>query len=156
MVRPSTQVRPRFASSKPVGMWDTKTLALIKTSTSTREQPGRHSCRPFNQRIYVLSHRPGCDGDRRRTVGSARSIATAARNRRRRWEGSCYVVIREPCGDRCQDDEGHCALRFRRQGQPVQRAGAGCQNHVLFAACGQSGIPAVTPPQPMMVILNAG
>ncbi len=29
------------------------------------------------------------------------------------------------------------------------------KNHVLFAACGQSGIPAVTPPQPMMVILSA-
>ena len=29
------------------------------------------------------------------------------------------------------------------------------KNHVLFAACGQSGIPAATPPQPMMVILNA-
>jgi hypothetical protein len=29
------------------------------------------------------------------------------------------------------------------------------KNHVLFAACGQSGIPAVTPPLPMMVILSA-
>ena len=29
------------------------------------------------------------------------------------------------------------------------------KNRVLFAACGQSGIPSVTPPQPMMVILNA-
>jgi DNA-binding beta-propeller fold protein YncE len=29
------------------------------------------------------------------------------------------------------------------------------KNHVLFAACGQSGIPAVTPPRPMMVILSA-
>ncbi len=29
------------------------------------------------------------------------------------------------------------------------------KNHVLFAACGQSGNPPVTPAQPMMVILNA-
>jgi hypothetical protein len=29
------------------------------------------------------------------------------------------------------------------------------KNEVLFAACGQSGTPPVTPPAPMMIILNA-
>src|SRR3984893_18730087 len=46
-----------FASSKPVAMWDTKTLALIKTiDVDAKASPDGILADPFNRRIYVFSH----------------------------------------------------------------------------------------------------
>jgi DNA-binding beta-propeller fold protein YncE len=44
-----------FASSKPVVMWDTKTLAVIKT-IDVQGNPDGILFDPFNQRVYVWSH----------------------------------------------------------------------------------------------------
>ena len=44
-----------FASSKPVAMWDTKTLALIKT-IEVQGNPDGILFDSFNDRVYVLSH----------------------------------------------------------------------------------------------------
>ena len=44
-----------FASSKPVAMWDTKTLALIKT-IDVQGGPDGILFDPFNQRVWILSH----------------------------------------------------------------------------------------------------
>src|SRR5260370_4275975 len=45
-----------FASSKPVAMWATKTLALIKTiDVDPKCSPDGILADPFNHRIYVLS-----------------------------------------------------------------------------------------------------
>jgi hypothetical protein len=47
-----------FASSKPVAMWDTKPLTLIKTiDVDPKCAPDGILADPFNQRIYVLSRR---------------------------------------------------------------------------------------------------
>ena len=46
-----------FASSKPVAMWDAKTLAPIKTiDIDPKSSPDGILADPFNQRIYVFSH----------------------------------------------------------------------------------------------------
>ena len=45
-----------FASSNPVVMWDTKTLATIKT-IQVEGGPDGISFDPFNQRVYIWSHR---------------------------------------------------------------------------------------------------
>src|SRR5262249_52970941 len=45
-----------FASSKPVAMWDTKTLKLIKT-IPVEGGPDGILCDPFDHHIYVFSHR---------------------------------------------------------------------------------------------------
>src|SRR5580692_11804407 len=45
-----------FASSKPVVMWDTKTLATIK-SIDVEGGPDGILFDPFNARVYVFSHR---------------------------------------------------------------------------------------------------
>lgn len=45
-----------FATSKPVAMWDSKTLAMIKT-IDVEGGPDGLLFDPFNQRIYILSHR---------------------------------------------------------------------------------------------------
>ena len=44
-----------FASSKPVVMWDTRTLATIKT-IDVQGNPDGILFDPFNQRVYVFSH----------------------------------------------------------------------------------------------------
>jgi DNA-binding beta-propeller fold protein YncE len=44
-----------FASSKPVAMWDTKTLATIKT-IEVQGNPDGILFDPFNQRVWVFSH----------------------------------------------------------------------------------------------------
>jgi DNA-binding beta-propeller fold protein YncE len=44
-----------FATSKPVVMWDTKTLATIKT-IDIQGNPDGILFDPFNERVYVLSH----------------------------------------------------------------------------------------------------
>ena len=44
-----------FASSKPVAMWDTKTLALIKT-IDVQGNPDGILFDSFNDRVYVFSH----------------------------------------------------------------------------------------------------
>ena len=123
-----------FASSKPVAMWDTKTLTLIKTiDVDPKSGPDGILADPFNQRIYVFSHPTADatvidakDGTVLGTVdlGGAPEQASQRRQgpRLRRHPGQG-----ERRGHRRQDDEGHRALRFRRQGQPLQRAGAGRQ-----------------------------
>jgi DNA-binding beta-propeller fold protein YncE len=45
-----------FASSKPVAMWDTKTLAVIKT-IDVDGGPDGILFDPFNERVYIFSHR---------------------------------------------------------------------------------------------------
>jgi DNA-binding beta-propeller fold protein YncE len=44
-----------FGSSKPVVMWDTKTLAIIKT-IDVQGGPDGIFFDPFNERVYILSH----------------------------------------------------------------------------------------------------
>jgi DNA-binding beta-propeller fold protein YncE len=44
-----------FASSKPVAMWDTKTLKLIKT-IDVQGGPDGIMADAFNQRVYIFSH----------------------------------------------------------------------------------------------------
>jgi DNA-binding beta-propeller fold protein YncE len=52
----STKTSHGFASSKPAAMWDTKTLKLIKTIDVDGGPDGiLHD--PFNDRIYIFSHR---------------------------------------------------------------------------------------------------
>ena len=46
-----------FASSKPVAMWDTKTLALIKT-IDVQGGPDGILFDSFNQRVWIFSHGP--------------------------------------------------------------------------------------------------
>jgi YVTN family beta-propeller protein len=45
-----------FSSSKPVAMWDAKTLTLIKTIDVDGAPDGILND-PFNQRVYIMSHR---------------------------------------------------------------------------------------------------
>jgi DNA-binding beta-propeller fold protein YncE len=52
----STKSGHGFASSKPVTMWDIKTLATIKT-IDVEGNPDGIMYDPFNDRVYIFSHR---------------------------------------------------------------------------------------------------
>jgi DNA-binding beta-propeller fold protein YncE len=151
-----------FASSKPVAMWDTKTLAPIKTiDIDSKSSPDGILADPFNQRIYVFSH-PTADA----TVIDAKDGAVlgtvdlggAPEQGVSDGKGHIYVVIQDKANVAVIDAKtmkvtAHYDLEDK--GSRCNGLALDAKNHVLFAACGQSGIPAVTPAKPMMVILNA-
>jgi DNA-binding beta-propeller fold protein YncE len=151
-----------FSSSKPVAMWDTKTLALIKTiEVHEKCRPDGILADPFNQRIYVLSH-PTMDA----TVIDAKdgavlgtiNLGGAPEQAVTDGKGHLYVVIQDKANVAVIDAKTMKVTAhydFGDKGSRCNGLALDVKNRVLFAACGQSGIPAVTPPQPMMVILSA-
>ena len=151
-----------FASSKPVAMWDTKTMTLIKTiEIDAKSSPDGILADPFNQRIYVLSH-PTMDA----TVIDAKDGAVlgtidlggAPEQAVTDGQGHLYVVIQDKANVAVIDAKTMKVTAhydFGDKGSRCNGLALDARNQVLFAACGQSGIPAVTPPQPMMVILRA-
>lgn len=151
-----------FASSRPVAMWDTKTLALIKTiEVDEKCRPDGILADPFNQRIYVFSH-PTMDA----TVIDAKDGAVlgtidlggAPEQAVSDGKGHLYVVIQDKANVAVVDAKTMKVTAhydFGDRGSRCNGLALDVKNHVLFAACGQSGTPPATPPQPMMVILDA-
>jgi DNA-binding beta-propeller fold protein YncE len=151
-----------FASSKPVAMWDTKTLKLIKTiDVGEKTAPDGILADPFNQRIYVLSH-PTADATvidaRNGTVLGTIDLGGAPEQAATDGKGHVYVVIQDKANVAVIDAKtmkvtGH--YDFEDKGSRCNGLALDVKHHVLFAACSQSGTPPTTPPKPMMVILNA-
>jgi DNA-binding beta-propeller fold protein YncE len=151
-----------FASSKPVAMWDAKTLKLIKTiDIDPKCSPDGILADPFNQRIYVFSH-PTMDA----TVIDAKvgkvlgtiDLGGAPEQGVTDGKGHVYVVIQDKANVAVVDAKAMkvtAHYSFEDKGSRCNGLALDAKNHVLFAACGQSGNPPVTPAQPMMVILNA-
>jgi YVTN family beta-propeller protein len=116
---------------------------------------------PYNQRIYVLSH-PTADA----TVIDAKDgkvlgtidLGGAPEQAVSDDKGHIYVSIQDKAKIAVIDAKemkvtAHYDLEDK--GSRCNGLALDAKNHVLFAACGQSGNPPVTPPKPMMVILNA-
>jgi DNA-binding beta-propeller fold protein YncE len=151
-----------FASSKPVAMWDTKTLKLIKTiDVGEKTQPDGILGDPFNQRIYVLSH-PTMDATvidaKNGTVLGTIDLGGAPEQAATDGKGHVYVVIQDKANVAVIDAKtmkvtGH--YDFQDKGSRCNGLAIDAKHHVLFAACSQSGTPPVTPAKPAMVILNA-
>ena len=151
-----------FASSKPVAMWDTKTMAMVKSiEIDAKSNPDGILADPFNQRIYVFSH-PSMDATvidaKDGTVLGTVDLGGAPEQAVSDGKGKVYVVIQDKANVAVIDAKTMKVTAhydFGDKGSRCNGLALDVKNHVLFAACGQSGIPAVTPPQPMMVILNA-
>jgi DNA-binding beta-propeller fold protein YncE len=140
-----------FASSKPVVMWDTKTLATIKT-IDVEGGPDGILYDPFNDRVYIFSHRApnatvinAADGSVAGTIDLGGAPEQAATD----GKGHLYVDI---------EDKGNIAVvdaktltvtaHYDLAGKGGTCAGLAMdvKNHLLFASCRN--------PQ-TMVILNA-
>ncbi|HEY3382650.1 MAG TPA: hypothetical protein VGK32_12825 [Vicinamibacterales bacterium] len=149
-----------FASSKPVAMWDTKTLKVIKTIDMQGSGDGILAD-PFNQRIWVLSH-PTQDATvidaKDGTVVGTVALDGVPEQAVSDGKGRIYVVIQDKANVAVVDAKTMKVTAhydFIEKASRCNGLALDVKNHVLFAACGQSGNPPVTPAQPMMVVLNA-
>ena len=148
-----------FASSKPVAMWDTKTLALIKTiDLDPKCGPDGILADAFNQRIYIFSH-PTMDATvidaKEGTVLGTIDLGGAPEEAVSDGKGHIYVVIQDKSNVAVVDAKTMKVTAHYDYAEKANRCNGlalDAKNHVLFAACGQSS---ATPPQPVMVILNA-
>jgi hypothetical protein len=142
-----------FASSKPVVMWDTKTLATIK-SIDVEGGPDGILFDPFNQRVYVFSHRSpnatvinAVDGSVVGTIDLGGAPEQAVTD----GKGRLYVDIEDKANVAVIDAKtmtvtAHYDLGDKG-GTPAGLA-FDVKNHILFVACR-------TPAPGTMVMLNA-
>ena len=151
-----------FTSSRPISMFDTKTMKLIKTiDAAPNARPDGIYCDAFNSRVYVFSHPTkdatvidAKDGSVLGTIdlGGTPEQGVADGN------GMLYVVMQDNPGSvTAVDVKTMKAVAHYPFGDKGRCNGLAldAKNHVLFAACASSGDPPAQPPQPMMVILSA-
>ncbi len=140
-----------FASSKPLAMWDSKTLALIKT-IDVEGGPDGILFDPFNDRVWVFSHRApnatvinAADGSVVGTVDLGGAPEQAASD----GKGHLYVDIEDKDNIAVVDAKTlTVTTHYDLTGKGGNCAGLAMdvKNNILFATCRK--------PQ-NMVILNA-
>src|SRR5499427_6251104 len=151
-----------FTSSRPVSMFDTKTMMLIKTiDVAEAARPDGIYFDPFNERVYVFSH-PTKDATvidaKDGTVLGTIDLGGVPEQGVGDGKGMLYVVM--------QDSEGSVTAVDAKTMKAVAHYPLGdkgrcnglaldTKNQVLFAACANSGNPPAQPAQPMMVVLSA-
>jgi DNA-binding beta-propeller fold protein YncE len=145
--------RHGFASSKPIVMWDTKTLSTIK-SIDVEGGPDGILFDPFNQRVYVFSHRApnatvinAVDGSVVGTIDLGGAPEQAVTD----GQGHVYVDIEDKANVAVIDAKtmavsAHYDLGDKG-GTPAGLA-FDVKNRILFVACR-------TPAPGTMVMLNA-
>ena len=150
-----------FTSSKPVSMFDTKTMTLIKTIDVGAIVPDGILFDDFNDRVYVFSH-PTKDAtvidSKEGTVLGRIDLGGVPEQGVSDGKGMIYVVMQDAQGSVTAVD----AKTMKATAHYPFGDKGGCnglaldgKNRVLFAACARSGNPPANPPQPMMVILSA-
>jgi DNA-binding beta-propeller fold protein YncE len=150
-----------FTSSKPISMFDTKTMALIKTIDAGAAQPDGIYFDPFNERVYVFSH-PTKDATvidaKDGTVLGTIDLGGIPEQAVGDGKGTLYVVMQDAQGGVAVVDAKTMKVTahypFGDKGR-CNGLALDNKNHVLFAACATSGNPPAQPPQPMMVILSS-
>ncbi len=150
-----------FTSSTPISMFDTKTMKLIKTIDAGDARPDGITFDASNERVYIFSH-PTKDA----TVIDAKDGTVLGRIDLGGVPEEGIADGRGKLYDVMQDAQGSVAVVDVKTMKTIAHYPFGdkgrcnglaldAKNHILFAACGNSGNPPADPPQPMMVILNA-
>jgi DNA-binding beta-propeller fold protein YncE len=137
-----------FSSSKPVAMWDAKTLAPIKT-IDVDGRPDGIFADPFNDRVYILSHvSPNAtvidakDGKVLGTIDLGGAPEQAASD----GKGHVYIAIEDKASIAVVD------ARTMKVAGTISLAGKadGCaglaidaKNSILFATCREPNVMAV-------------
>lgn len=129
-----------FASSKPVVMWDTNTLATIKT-IDVQGRPDGILFDPFNARVYVFSHSaPNAtvidarDGSVMGTIDLGGAPEQAVTD----GKGHLYVAIEDKDNIAVVDAKTlTVTAHYDLAGKGGEPAGLAfdVKNHILFAAC---------------------
>ena len=142
-----------FASSNPVAMWDSKTLEVIKT-IPVEGAPDGILADPFNQRVYIFSHRAPnvtvIDAKDGAVVGTI-DLEGAPEQAVTDGKGHIYVDIEDKANVAAIDAKtmkvtAHYDLG-EAGGTPAGLA-FDAKNHVLFVACR-------TPAPGAMVMMNS-
>jgi len=148
-----------FTSSRPVSMFDTKTLKLIKTIDVAPAQPDGIVFDAFNDRVYVFSH-PTKDASvidaKDGTLVGKIDLGGVPEQGIPDGKGMLYVVMQDAEGSvTAVDVKTMKATAHFPLGDKGSCNGLALdvKNRVLFAACARSGNPLTN--QPMMVVLSA-
>jgi hypothetical protein len=151
-----------FSSSRPVSMFDTKTLTLIKTiDVAPTAAPDGILFDAFNQRVYIFSH-PTKDATvidaKDGTVLGTIDLGGVPEQAVSDGKGTMYVVMQDAQGSVTVVDtktmKATAHYPFGDHGG-CNGLALDAKNHVLFAACARSGNPPDATPNPTMVVLNA-
>ena len=129
-----------FASSKPVAMWDTKTLAPIKT-IDVDGRPDGILADAFNHRVYIFSHSAPnvtvIDAEGGKVLGTI-DLGGAPEQAASDGKGHLYIDLEDKDSVAVVDTKTmKLTTTYSLQGK-----GGGCaglaldaKNHVLFVAC---------------------
>lgn len=149
-----------FVSGKPVAMFDTKTLKVIKTIDVGMAQPDGMTIDPSAQRVYVFSH-PTKDATvidaKDGTVLGVIDLGGVPEQGVADGKGMLYVVMQDNEGSvTAVDVKTMKATAHYRLGDKGGCNGLAldAKNGILFAACARSGNP-LDRTKPMMVVLSA-
>jgi DNA-binding beta-propeller fold protein YncE len=142
-----------FASSKPVAMWDTRTLALIKT-IDVQGNPDGILFDSFNDRVYVFSHAAphttvinSKDGSVLGTIDLGGAPEQAVTD----GKGHVYVDVSDKANVAVIDAKTMAVTThydLAGAGEGLAGLALDAKNHVLFVACR-------LPAPGVMVMLNA-
>ena len=151
-----------FTSGKPMNMFDTKTMKLIKTIEPVgMAQPDGIYFDAFNERVYTFSH-PTKDA----TVIDAKDgsvigtidLGGVPEQGVADGKGMLYVVMQDAVGSVTAVDvktmKAVAHYSFTDRGR-CNGLALDVKNQVLFAACAVAGVPPNQPNQPSMVVLSA-
>jgi len=129
-----------FCSSKPVVMWDTKTLATIKT-IDVQGNPDGILLDPFNERVYVFSHSApnvtAIDAKAGSVVGTV-NLDGAPEQAVTDGKGHLYVDLEDKDSIAVVDVKSLSVIaRYGLSGKGGGPGGLAFdpKNHILFAAC---------------------
>jgi len=148
-----------FTSSRPVSMFDTKTMKLIKTIDVAPAQPDGIVFDAFNDRVYVFSH-PTKDAavidSKDGTLVGKIDLGGVPEQGVPDGKGMLYVVMQDAEGSvTAVDVKTMKATAHFPLGDKGSCNGLALdvKSKVLFAACARSGNPLTN--APMMVVLSA-
>jgi DNA-binding beta-propeller fold protein YncE len=140
--------RHGFASSKPLAMWDTGTLSLIK-SIDVQGAPDGILFDPYNERVWVFSHKaPNAtvvDGKTGEVVGTM-DLGGAPEQAASDGKGRLYVDIEDKDAVAVVDAAGLKVLAtydISAQGKGPGGLALDPKNGILFASCHNPAIMVV-------------
>jgi DNA-binding beta-propeller fold protein YncE len=141
-----------FSTTKPITMWDSNTLQVIKT-IDVDGHPDGIDFDPFNERVWVLSHTPPyatvIDAKEGAVVGTV-DVGGAPEQLVSDDQGTVYVNISDKGSVGVVDAKSmtvKAKYDFSAQGTHGSGMALDAKNHILFAY--------MRDPKPVVVILNA-
>lgn len=141
-----------FSTTKPITMWDSQTLKVIKT-IDVDGRPDGILFDPYNERVWVLSHQPPyatvIDAKEGKVVGTL-DLGGAPEQAVSDGKGTIYINISNKANVAVVDAKNLKVTAHydcSSKGQGGSGLALDARNHVLFAYYRQ--------PSPVVVILNA-